>query len=466
MNTRFSMLIAVFVWILPPILNCAKAAKPDKPNIIFILADDLGYGEVGFNGQEKILTPELDKMAAQGMVFNHHYAGGAVCGPSRCVLMTGKSQAVGFIKNNPGGVWQRENLPDKEITIAEKMKEAGYATACFGKWGLGPLNKSGYPLNQGFDEFVGYDTHVAAHDYYPEQICKNNGMLQLEGNKGVKKGQVGNTYSHDLFTQCALEYVNRAHQEPFFMFLAYTIPHSPYNPPDMGYYTTKPWKDIHKKYAAMISRMDRDIGKILDALNKKGIAENTLVVFTSDNGTSVPGLARESAPGKDFFKSSGPFRGIKRDMFEGGFREPTVFLWPGKIMPGRTNHISGFQDIMPTFCELTGINSPKGIDGISLLPTLLGKPSKQKEHDYFYWEFCVMTKDGGSQGIQAVLDVKNQLKAIRRKLDGEIQLYDIKNDPDESEDMATLYPRKVKKLKKKINSMRGASDLWPLRFFE
>ncbi len=380
--------------------------------------------------------------------------------------MTGKSQAIGYIKNNPGSMWQRENLPNDEITIAEKMKEAGYATACIGKWGLGPQGKSGYPLNQGFDEFVGYDTHVAAHNYYPEEICKNNGMLQLKGNLGVKKGALGKTYSHDIFTENALEFITRKHQKPFFLYLAYTIPHAPYNPPSIEPYKNKPWSNIQKKYAAMITRMDRDIGKILRELREQGIAENTLVVFTSDNGTSAPGLPREALPGNDFFNSSGPFRGIKRDLLEGGIREPTVFLWPGKIGPGISDHISAFQDIMPTLCNVVGVKNPKNIDGISLLPTLLGNPLKQKQHDYLYWEFCVMRKNGGTEGIQAVLDVQNRLKAIRKTRKGKVHLYDIMHDISEKKDIADQYPEKAEFLNKKLNEMRGESHLWPITYFD
>jgi arylsulfatase A-like enzyme len=277
---------------------------------------------------------------------------------------------------------------------------------------------------------------------------------------------VGKTYSHDIFTENALEFVKRKHQKPFFLYLAYTIPHTPHNPPDIEPYANKPWADILKKYAAKITRMDRDIGKILKALQDQGIAENTLVVFTSDNGPNAPRLPPEAAPGSYFFKSSGPFRGKKTSVFEGGIRVPIVFLWPGTIEAGRTDHISGFQDIMPTLCELTGVKSPKNIDGISLLPTLTGKTGKQKQHDYLYWEFCSMGRDGVSNGIQAVLDVKNNLKAIRKGKNGKLQLYNIKNDPDESENIADYHPRQVKKLNKKINSLRGPSELWPVTFFD
>jgi arylsulfatase A-like enzyme len=288
-------------------------------------------------------------------------------------------------------------------------------------------------------------------------------MLQLRGNAGVRKREVGKTYSHDIFTESALEFLKRRHQKPFFLYLAYTIPHSPFNPPDNEPYANKRWTDIQKQYAAMITRMDRDIGKVLKALRDQGIADNTLVVFTSDNGTNAPG---SKPAGDEFFRASGPFRGKKTTVFEGGIRVPTVFLWPGRIEAGRTNHTSGFQDIMPTLCELTGVRSPKNIDGISLLPTLTGKTGKQKQHDYFYWEFCSMGPEGVSNGIQAVLDVKNNLKAIRRGKNAKLQLYNIRNDPEESEDLADYHPGQVKELDDKIDSLRGSSELWPVTFFD
>ena len=430
---------------------CGSAHATDRPNIIYILADDLGYGDIDCMGQQKILTPHLDRMAAEGLLFTQHYAGGSVCGPSRAALMTGMSQAVGYIKGNPGGDWRKENLRPQDITIAEKLKEAGYRTACFGKWGLGQQGRTGYATRQGFDHFVGYDTHVAAHNYYPRQLCQDGGKLALD------KGQ----YSHDVFTHLALEYLNDEHAKPFFLYLAYTIPHGPFNPPDIKPYADKGWPQQHKKYAAMITRMDRDIGKLLDRIKANGLAENTLVIFSSDNGPQSAYQNGANAMTR-FFDSNGPLRGIKRDVLEGGVRVPMIAWWPKTIEPGRTGHVSGFQDIMPTFCELVGVDPPKGIDGISMLPTLRGQTGQQQQHTYLYWEFIRMTHGGGSGGArQAVLDVTENVKAVRYGLDDPVALYDLGNDLGETKDISGTRPDLARVLEKYMDEARSESELWP-----
>ncbi len=436
-------------------LSKAKGTKNilsnEKPNIIYILADDLGYGDVGFQGQKKILTPSLDKMASEGLVFTQHYAGSTVCGPSRACLFTGMSQAVGYIKNNPSGSWQRENLRDEDVTIFEKLKEADYKTACFGKWGLGPQGKSGFPTRQGVDEFVGYDIHTAAHNYYPEKLCANDRKMELKQEKNNW------TYSHNIFTKKALAYLKRKHEKPFFLYLPYTIPHGPFNPPSKEPYESKKWKDWYKKYAAMVTLMDTDIGRLFKVLKQQGLDKNTLVIFSSDNGP-------QSSYGKGvndmtkFFNSSGPLRGIKRDMFEGGIRVPTIAWWPGKIKAGKTGHVSAFHDVMPTFCELVGVKAPDGIDGISFLPTLLGKNAAQKKHDFLYWEF-VRGELGGRQGL---LDVKRNIKAIRYGRFDRVRLYDLNKDLGEKNNIADTHPEIAKELGKKMDTMRGPSELWPI----
>ncbi len=429
---------------------CGVACAADKPNIIYILADDLGYGELGCMGQKKILTPNLDRMASEGLLFTRHYAGGPVCGPSRACLMTGMSQAIGFIKGNPGGDWRKENLRPQDVTIAEKLKAAGYDTVCFGKWGLGPQGRSGYATEQGFDHFVGYDTHVAAHNYYPKQLCQDDGKLDLA------KG----TYSHDVFTRLALEYVGREHERPFFLYLAYTIPHSPFNPPDLAPYADKDWPTTYKRYAAMITRMDRDIGRLLELLEEKGLAANTLVIFTSDNG---PQSSYGKGPNAmtEFFDSNGPLRGIKRDVLEGGVRVPMIAWQPGTVRPGRSDHVSGFQDMMPTFCELAGVEPPKGIDGISIVPTLRNKPAEQKRHDMLYWEFIRMLPNGTAGGRQGVLYVEENVKAVRYGTKGSLMLYDLDDDLDESEDIADRASALTRRLERYLNEARTESELWP-----
>ena len=433
---------------------CIASRPVQQPHIIYILADDLGYGDVGFMGQQKILTPSLDQMAREGLVFSRHYAA-PVCAPARASLMTGMSQAVGFIKGNPAHSWQQENLRDRDVTIAEKLKEAGYNTACFGKWGLGPQGKSGYPLNQGFDEFVGYDTHRAAHNYYPEKLCANQGLLMLQQD-GDKR-----TYSHDVFTEKALSYLAQKHDDPFFLYLAYTIPHSPFNPPDMTPYQDKDWDPEYKKYAAMITRMDRDIGKLLNLLKIRGLAKNTLVMFSSDNGPQSSYNTGVN-PMTEFFNSNGPFRGIKRDLFEGGVRVPMVAWWPGHIKPGQTDHASGFQDVMPTLCELVGVNPPQGLDGISFLPTLLGDPASQKKHDYLYWEF-IRGNEGGRQGL---LDVQRNIKAIRHGRFEALRIYDLNVDLGEKNSIVSIRPELVQALSQKMADIRSSSEFWPLHLHD
>jgi arylsulfatase A-like enzyme len=419
-----------------------------KPNIVFILADDLGYGEVGFMGQEKIQTPALDKIAKESMVFEQMYAGGPVCGPSRACLLTGMSQDIGYIKGNPGGDGNRENLRDKDLLFTELLQDAGYYNVYLGKWGLGPQGKSGYPLNKGFDYFVGYDTHKSAHNYYPKSLCKNEGKLELE------KG----TYTHDVFTEEALTFLDEGPKQPFLLFIGYTIPHSPFNPPNLEpYVESEKWDKTAKKYASMITRMDRDIGKIHDKLREKGLLENTLFVFTSDNGTSPYG---KSAP--KLFNSSGPLRGIKRDVFDGGIKVPTLVSMPGTVEAGRTAHVAAFQDFMPTLCELAGIKPSPTTNGISFVPTLKGEP--QKPHDYLYWEHIQMQKSG--MGRQAVLDVKNSLKAVRFGRNGKIRLYDLSKDEAEQKDIASQYPEKAELMKKKIDGMRGESKGWPIEMHD
>lgn len=429
---------------------CESSNAADRPNIVYILADDMGYGDLGCMGQEKIRTPYLDRMAAEGLLFSRHYAGSPVCGPSRACLMTGMSQTIGYIKGNPGGDWRKENLRDQDITVAEKLKEAGYETVCIGKWGLGPQGKSGYPTNQGFDHFVGYDTHRSAHNYYPRQVCQDNSTLLLGSGE----------YSHDVFTRLAFEYLNETKIQPFFLYLCYTIPHGPYNPPDQGPYADEDWPEQFKNYAAMITRMDRDIGSLFEVLKANGIAEDTLVIFSSDNG---PQSSYGTGPNAmtEFFDSNGQLRGIKRDVLEGGVRVPMIAWWPGTIAPGHSDHISGFQDIMPTFCELAGVSPPPGIDGVSMLPTLYGEDHAQVQHDYLYWEFIRMEENRTSGARQAVLDVSENVKGIRYGTEDSLAVYQLDKDLAESEDVCRSRPELTAALEKYMDESRTESKLWP-----
>lgn len=426
-----------------------SAGAAPRPNFVFILADDLGYGDIGCMGQQRIVTPALDRMANEGMLFTQHYAGGPVCGPSRACLMTGRHQGSGYIKGNPPpkppvftGHDPDIPLRPQDVTLAEVLRSAGYETALVGKWGLGNRGTTGYPTKKGFEYFIGYDSHVAAHDYYPAALCRNEGELALP------KG----TYSHDVFTREALEFLGREHERTFFLELAYTIPHTPYDPPDLGPYGGRDWEGDSKKYAAMITRMDRDIGRILDLLRTTGQARNTLVIFASDNGPHGPGI--------EFFDSNGPLRGIKRDVYDGGIREPFIAWWPGHVSPGVSRHVSAFQDVMPTLAELAGARAPEGIDGISMAPTLLGRAG-QRQHDYFYWEF-VQPGGKGAGGRQSCLEIATAWKGVRYGSKGALELYDLNRDLGERHDLSKEHPDVVARLTRYLDTVRTPSDIWPM----
>ncbi len=442
--------ISLINFLLLVFLLTASSQNMERPNIIFILADDLGYGDIGSFGQKKIKTPALDNMAEEGLVFTQHYAGGPVCGPSRACLMTGLHQGHGYIKGNPGEMDERETLRKEDVTIAELLQHSGYKTACIGKWGLGKLGSTGYPLDKGFDYFVGYDTHVAAHNYYPKRLCENDGFLELQQG----------TYSHDVFTREALDFLEKDHQEPFFLYLAYTIPHGPYNPPDILPYENEDWPDKAKKYAAMVTRMDRDIGSILQLLVDKGMDGNTLVIFTSDNGPqSVYQGGENELTG--FFDSNGCLRGIKRDVLEGGIRVPYIAWWPGRIKAGICEEATAFQDFMPTACELAGIKPPANINGLSMIPLFFGQDENFPGHEMMYWEFIRM--GGKTQGSrQGALDVKNNIKAVRYGTKSDIELYFLNDDISEENNLSENYQGISLKMKTYMDTVRTESKLWPI----
>jgi len=386
-----------------PVVGCQSRTgksrrQQQQPNIIYILADDLGYGDLGCFGQERIKTPSLDRMAAEGMRLTQHYAGSTVCAPSRCCLMTGKHTGHCTVRGNVDFL-----IKPGEITVAKVLKQAGYATGCIGKWGIGHPSPPEGPHNNGFDFFFGYLSMWHAHNYYPDFLWKNGEKMSLKNivrhpEKHYKENQedlVGLAsekvdYSHDLFSDAALEFIEQQKQ-PFFLFLPYTIPHANNEAkqfgahgmevPDYGIYRDKDWPEPEKGKAAMISRLDRDIGRIFDRLNALGIDQQTLVMFSSDNGPHKEGGVKP-----DFFDSNGPLKGIKRDLYEGGIRVPTIARWPGRIEAGsQCEHISAFWDVLPTFAELAGAPAPEGIDGISMVPALMGQ--SQKQHEFLYWEF-------------------------------------------------------------------------------
>ncbi|MDA0833925.1 MAG: arylsulfatase [Planctomycetota bacterium] len=428
-----------------------------KPNLIFILADDLGYGDLGCYGQKTILTPNLDKMAESGMRFTDHYAGCTVCAPSRCTLLTGMHTGHTLVRGNSGAL-----LDPQDITLGKVMKAAGYRTAVFGKWGAGDNPPPGHPELCGFEDFYGYLDNGHAHNHFPDFLWKNSTQSPIRGNvvKSIGRGGVAikkTQYSHDLLTAEALSYIEKNQSTPFFLYLSYIIPHANNEagiegmevPDDMPY-SDKPWPQPQKNHAAMITRLDRSIGEILAVLKKLELDDDTLVLFSSDNGPHKEGGADPA-----FFQSSGHFRGYKRDMYEGGIRVPLIAQWTGKVAENTTtNHVCALWDLVPTACSLAGVAPPEGIDGISYMPTLLGQHEQQKEHEYLYWEF----HEGGSQ--QAIRSGKWKLI---RTIGGPVELYDLEADPSEQTDLSQQKPDVVEKLLGSVNAARSESTIYPLK---
>lgn len=421
-----------------------------KPNILFILADDLGYGDLGCYGQTAIQTPNLDNLAASGVRSTDCYAGSTVCAPSRCSLMTGLHSGHSRIRGN-----SRLPLLPEDRTVAEVLKQAGYATGLIGKWGLGNPGSTGVPNLQGFDEFFGYLDQGHAHNYYPEHLWHNQEMVELEKNLGMARG----VYSHDLFTTKALEFIRERHERPFYLYLAYTIPHANnelgretgngMEVPNLAPYEDKDWSPIEKGKAAMITRLDRDVGRLMDLLTELGIEGNTVVFFSSDNGPH-----HEGGVDPTFFKSSGPLRGIKRDLTEGGIRVPMIARWPGKIQAGTTsNHVWAFWDFLPTAAELAGVTPPANLDGISVVPALLGKPSK--DHEFLYWEFH---EKGSRQAVRM-----GEWKAIRPTLGEPLELYNLTSDIGEANNIAAAHPDVVGKIETYLKTARTESENWPMK---
>ena len=427
-----------------------------KTNIIFIMADDLGYGDLGCFGQKLIKTPELDRMAKEGMKFTRFYSGSTVCAPSRSVLMTGQHMGHTHVRGNAGGDMMRQSLRNEDITVAEKLKESGYSTALIGKWGLGEVGQQGHPLNQGFDYFYGYLNQVHAHNFYPEFLWRNqskhilNNVVKPAGTS-ARGGFIGGAatkrveYSHDLFATEAISWIEKNKDNPFFLYLPLTIPHANNEGsrmfgdgaevPDYGMYENKDWPKQDKGQAAMISRMDKDVGRILNLLTKLKIAENTLVIFTSDNGPHD-----EAKHNPERFNPSGPLRGMKRNLTEGGIRVPTIAWWPKTIEAnGESDQPFYFGDLMATSCEIASSKKPVGMDSISFLPTLSGDLNKQDSHQYIYWEFYERTFR------QAV--VMKEWKLIRSGMNNStIELYDLSRDIHEDKNLASEQPALAQRL--------------------
>lgn len=460
---RTRILPMAFLLILATISPIIVAAA-DRPNIIFIMADDLGYGDLGCYGQEIIQTPNLDRLAAEGLRFTDHYAGSTVCAPSRCSLMTGLHTGHARIRGN-----DRVPLEPEDVTVAEVLQQAGYSTGLIGKWGLGEPESTGIPNRQGFDYFFGYLNQKHAHNFYPDYLWRQEEQVRLPGNRigpeeGVSVERV--TYSHDLFAEEALAFVDRHQDKPFFLYLALTIPHANnegsratgdgMEVPDYGIYADEDWPDVQKGQAAMITLMDADIGRLMAKLKELNLDEETIVFFTSDNGPH-----REGGKGydPDSFQSRGPLRGIKRDLYEGGIRVPMIARWPGKIKAGSTsNHVWAFWDVLPTLAELAGGESPKNIDGLSAVSSLIGAEAagrEQEEHEFLYWEF-----HEGRASKQAAR--MGKWKGVRLTPSSPLELYDLQADLGETQDIAEQHPEIVSKITAFLDTERTESEYWPL----
>lgn len=445
--------------IVPLLLLCAPARSQTKyPNVIFILADDLGYGDLSCYGQKHFRTPNIDRLATEGLKFTNHYSGSPVCAPSRSALMTGLHSGHTYIRGNkevkPEGQWP---LPDEAFTTMELMKSAGYTTGAFGKWGLGYPGSEGAPGNQGVDVFFGYNCQRLAHNYYPEHLWDNAQKVNLSGNTGTAKSE----YAPELIHERALKFIEDNARRPFFLFYAMITPHAELVAPERymamyrgkfmpekhyegvdagepnfrnGPYASQP--ESHAAFAAMIHFMDEQVGSIMSKVNELGLDRNTLIIFSSDNGPHLEGGADP-----DYFDSNGPLRGYKRDVYEGGIRVPMIARWQGTIKPGRTtHHVSAFWDVLPTFAELVNKELPNPVDGISFLPTLKGAEKKQKQHDVLYWEFH---EQGGRRALR-----QGHWKLVQNNVQkdppGEYELYDLSKDPGEANNLAGQYPDKVK----------------------
>lgn len=434
-------------------ITTSLQAAADRPNIIYVLADDLGYGDLSCYGQKTLETPHLDRLAKEGMRFTRHYAGSTVCAPSRCVLMTGLHTGHARIRGNGPG-----QLKPEDLTIATVLRKSGYKTGCFGKWGVGNPPPLDDPDRHGFDEFYGYVNMYHAHNYYPEWLVKNGRKVPLrnklyedwlEKRTGPREGagiaKVAVDYAPALISDAAIQFIDDNHQKPFFLYYALNIPHANnegggekrinrngMRVPSFGGFANRDWPAQEKGFAQMINYIDQDIGKILKTLKARGIDDNTIVMFSSDNGPH-----QEGGHKMPFFDSNGPLRGMKRDLYEGGVRVPFIARWPGRIpADGTSSHISGFQDIFPTLAQLAGAPRPARTDGISMLEELMGRPEKQKKHPHLYWEFY---EKGGRVGV-----VKGDWKAVRLDIlknpDAPIELYDLSKDIGEENNVANLHP--------------------------
>lgn len=418
------------------------------PNIVLIVADDLGRGDLGAYGQRLIRTPHLDRMAREGVRFTDAYAPSPVCAPSRASFMTGLHQGHARIRGNVGRHNERVPLRPEDLTVAEVLKGAGYRTGAVGKWGLGEPGTTGVPGRQGFDYFYGYLNQAHAHDYYTEYLWQNDERLTLRGG----------TYSHDLMTREALAFVRREDDRPFFLYLAYTLPHANneltrktgngMEVPSDAPYSRERWTPQQRNYAAMVTRLDADVGELIRLLKEMDIDRETMVLFTSDNG---PQGREEGGYDQMLFDSNGPFRGLKRELYEGGIRVPLLVRWPGRVRAGVTSPFPvTLCDLLPTAASLAGARVPVS-DGVSLHDLLLGGRAPRRES--LYWEF----HEGGF--VQAVRI--GSWKAVRKGIHGAVELYDLKSDIGETRDLSARHPALVRRAEEMMRREHVESEDWP-----
>jgi arylsulfatase A-like enzyme len=437
----------LLLFILSIASSIAQSNKTRPPNLIYIMADDLGYGDLGCFGQKTIKTPNLDKMASEGLRFTSYYAGNTVCRPSRLSLWTGKHMGHTPISSNAN-----YHFKPSDITVSELLKSRGYATGGVGKWAMGGIGTTGHPNKNGFDFWFGYLDQGEAHNYYPTHLWKNTEKITLKGNtltrEAKDRGRVSKnrvTYSHDLLTTQAMKFIADHKNTPFLLHVHWTIPHANneggratgdgMEVPDYGIYAKEKWPNTKKGAAAMITRMDQDVGKIIQLIKKLDIQNETMIFFTSDNGPHSEGGHKHET-----FNANGPLRGYKRDLYEGGIRVPGIAYWPNKIKPGtESDQPFAFWDWLPTACELAGITPPTGLDGLSFAPTLLGKLDQQKIHPYLFWKY------GSKIAIR-----KQEWKAVRNSPNKRLELYNLKNDIGETKNLSAQYPDKISELEKLI----------------
>ena len=498
MLTFLALLVISEISIAAPIVKQnseVKSAKPRGINVVFILADDLGYGDLGCYGQTKIRTPNIDRLSAEAMRFTSHYAGNNVCAPSRCVLLTGMHPGHAMIRDNrqaKGFAEGQEPVPPRTLQLPLLLQDAGYVNGVFGKWGLGPVGSTGEPAKQGIDQFFGYNCQAVAHNYYPTHLCDNSRRIEIGKRKCAAHQKFDaqadpqdpksyakysdKTFAPDLICDRALTFINANKEKPFVLFFTTTIPHLALQVPEdslkkyEGKFAEEPYlgergylphRTPRAAYAAMVTRLDRDVGRLVDLVEQLGLTRETIFVFTSDNG---PLYGRLGGTDSDFFQSAGILRGRKGSNYEGGIRVPCIVRWKDKITPGTTSdRVTGFEDWLPTLLDLIGQQAriPRGIDGISFAQTLLGK--NQEPRPFLYRE---SPGYGGQQSIRI-----DQWKLIRTNLNlrpgakqsPKLELFDLSSDPGEKQNVASAHPEIVAKLQKRMHEQHIASPLFPIR---